>query len=87
MKQEASAAREKAIRENVPGLGVPHWSEEAMEIFNAYRLSHLIMGKTSFVLQPSLAVENNRTLEESTYAQFKQRVVEVRIGDQAYSLV
>ena len=45
------------------------------------------------VLQPSLeirpkyTVENNWTLEESTYVQFKQRAIEVQIGDQVYSLV
>ena len=31
IEQETSAAREKAIREGIPGLGVPHWSAEAMD--------------------------------------------------------
>ena len=64
-----------------------------LKTLDAYRLSRVIIGKSPPVLQPSLkfrpkyTVENNWTLEESTYVQFKQRAIEVQIGNQAYSLV
>ena len=64
-----------------------------LKTMDSYQLSRIIVEKAPVVYQlgtefrPKYTVENNWTLEESTYVQFKQRAIEVQIGNQAYSLV